>query len=646
MKWPFEKRRKKSDKRAGRPAKSRPLGIESLEERRVMATASLFNGSLFVYGTDQAETIQVRQLDGRLSVDGTQISLTAGGGQVASVGLAQVQKVVVYGQGGNDTIKLNGINSRAITLPTEIHGGAGRDTIYGGQGPDRIFGEADIDTIYGNYGDDLLDGGLGNDKLYGNNGNDLIFGDAGRDTLDGGNDDDQLFGGSDSDTLFGGYGSDWLDGGAGKDSLDGFKGNDFLYDDAVGNVIRDRTAQVTAGHLMPLGWFDMNLSDAAVRSAARAAFADPAPATMSLDRGDMLRLFSTVQGDNLVDATELADLRLIVANGAMMNMPDHVQVLSDHVLNFDPANASYQGGALGNLFAGSSGGQLSNLVNKWFRGTDHPVATGYEYHEAQGNLFVGGLWHTDIKQGAAADCYFMASLAEAARFDPSAVSNMIIVNGDGTYTVRFYYNNGTTLEADYVTVDRYLPTDANGILGFAGQGNNAANPYNELWVALVEKAYAQWNETGRSGQDRTNSYIGNGTMVPNRDGDGVTRISNGIDFGYSSLATTQITGGKTDWKEFSQTAEESFKAKFDQGSLITLATPGATYDAKFRPNHVFALTGYQMVGNTTVYRIYDPYQQEITATWKELQTNFTDWVYTAPLPQLWTLQIIHMFQAL
>ena len=65
-------------------------------------------------------------------------------------------------------------------------------------------------------------------------------------------------------------------------------------------------------------------------------------------------------------------------------------------------------------------------------------------------------------------------------------------NGDGTYTIRFY-NNGTPA---YVTVDRYLPTDSSGRPVYAWFGSNYANTTNELWVALAEKAFVEWHETG------------------------------------------------------------------------------------------------------------------------------------------------------
>src|SRR5262249_41469642 len=156
----------------------------------------------------------------------------------------------------------------------------------------------------------------------------------------------------------------------------------------------------------------------------------------------------------------------------------YVQVLSQNIVLGDSANAHYQGAALGNLAVGSTGTQLEKLVDKWFLGTDHPTASGY--HQVTGSLFgASGPLYTDIQQGGLGDCGLMSSLAEVAYRSPSTITSMFIVNGDSTYTVRFYH--GTT--ARYVTIDSQLPT------GEAGTPNG-------LWVALAEKAYAQMNEEG------------------------------------------------------------------------------------------------------------------------------------------------------
>ena len=50
-----------------------------------------------------------------------------------------------------------------------------------------------------------------------------------------------------------------------------------------------------------------------------------------------------------------------------------------------------------------------------------------------------------------------------------------------------------------------LPT-YNGTLIFADYGASYTNANNDLWIPLAEKAYAQWNETGKEGRNGTNTY--------------------------------------------------------------------------------------------------------------------------------------------
>ena len=151
---------------------------------------------------------------------------------------------------------------------------------------------------------------------------------------------------------------------------------------------------------------------------------------------------------------------------------------------------------MGNLAAGSSSAQMENLVNKWFLGLDRPTATG-AYRQVAGQLFVSGASYTDIHQGAASDCYFLSSLGEVALKNQSAITNMFVVNGDGTYTVRFFH--GST--AEYVTVDSYLPTDSGGAFLYANRGAAYNNASNELWVALVKKLMRRPTKWVGSAQD-------------------------------------------------------------------------------------------------------------------------------------------------
>jgi Ca2+-binding RTX toxin-like protein len=75
---------------------------------------------------------------------------------------------VLYGDDGNDTLTAGGSPSNGITM----YGGSGNDTLNGGAGPDTMYGSSGNDSLFGNGGDDILVGGAGNDTLAGGEAND------------------------------------------------------------------------------------------------------------------------------------------------------------------------------------------------------------------------------------------------------------------------------------------------------------------------------------------------------------------------------------------------------------------------------------------------------------------------------------------
>jgi hypothetical protein len=231
-----------------------------------------------------------------------------------------------------------------------------------------------------------------------------------------------------------------------------------------------------------------------------------------LVRTDMIALFRNAGDQGIVDATELLDLQTIVNNAVRFQMLDHVRVLSSKIAHGTIANVR---AGIGNLVGNSTLNQLERLIGKWFLGNDRPAAPGgytLTYREFKtGSLFGNDnqFSYQDVKQGYLGDCYFLASLAANAQQRPSNIREMFIDNGDGTFTVRLYgQTNGKIAgAADYLTVDRWLPTNvsANGYTGQRFAYFDEANV--GLWVALAEKAYAQFAESGVTQRDfNLNSY--------------------------------------------------------------------------------------------------------------------------------------------
>ncbi len=349
-------------------------------------------------------------------------------------------------------------------------------------------------------------------------------------------------------------------------------------------------------------WFDQHIQNTALRNEARTDFTRDG----MLTRNDMIAIFKKAEAPGVVDATELTDLRTLVSSANYLKLPDYVSDLSNKVVNGDTANAHYQGGSLGNLAAGSSATQLDDLINKWFLGSDRP-STPYTYQYANGSLFQNGISYQDVKQGAVGDCYFLAGLAETAFRSPSTIQNMFIDNGDNTYTVRFY-DNGV---ADYVTVDKYLPTTAAGTLAYANMG--ASSSAGKLWVALAEKAYAQLDESGWIGHDSSNSY-------------------QGIASGWDGYADSQITGGSATYNYLNFNAMVS---AFNAGDLMGVNSKVSGTAADIAANHAYAVVGYN--SSSQEFTLFNPWGVNggyengqlkpgtLQLSWSELTASFDGW---------------------
>ena len=318
----------------------------------------------------------------------------------------------------------------------------------------------------------------------------------------------------------------------------------------------------------------------------------------SITRNDIVSIFRETEADGVITADELTDLRTIVNNGKQLfGMADYVYVLANDIVNGNVANTT---STIGNLAAGSTGTQMEKLINKWFFGSDHPIATGYTYKYATGSLFGAGISPSDITQGSLGDCYFLSTLSSTAQKNPSAISNMFIDNGDNTYTVRFF-NNG---QADYVTVDKYIPTNFLGQFAFANYGQSPTNPTN-LWVAIAEKAYAQLAELGWSRTTATNSYsaIAGGWM-----NDAINQVTN--------LATVQNT-----------------TSSITQSQLIDLVNSNKIVTAGFVSgltnysvgygvvnNHAYSITSYNPTTGT--FHLHNPWNRVMSSGYGDVDLTY------------------------
>jgi hypothetical protein len=351
-------------------------------------------------------------------------------------------------------------------------------------------------------------------------------------------------------------------------------------------------------------------------------------ASGSITRNDMIQIFNEVAASGTVSATDFNDLKTILADASRLNMPGYVQVLSSDVIAGNTANATYQGAALGNLTAGSTAAKLNDLVGKWFLGTDLPTMdnSAYTYAPASGSLFPTTPSHTNEYQGELGDCYFISTLGMIADQNPSAIENMFINNGDGTYTVRFYggsyggsYNSDGSVSdgftggkgtADYVTVNLMLPSQG-GTFVYTDYGQSLSSASNSLWLPLAEKAYAEWNQTGNEGRDGSNTYAG-------------------IAGGWMGVVDAQVLGyNATDY--YSLTAGDQAAAidAINDHLPLTMATNSNGGDGLYG-DHAYGVIGYNASNGT--FQLYNPwgFDQPGQLTWAQLESTCAGFSIATP----------------
>lgn len=358
------------------------------------------------------------------------------------------------------------------------------------------------------------------------------------------------------------------------------------------------------------------------KNASLASLVQSLDADGSISRQDMIQILRSVANSGPVDAGELADLKYILSQATTLNIAGYVQVLAGDIINGSPANAHFQGTDLGNLAVGSSSAQFNKLIDKWFLGTDHPVLcnTSLTYKTTAGSLFPRTPSHLDEYQGMLGDCYLISALGTLADSNPTAIQNMIINNGDGTYTVRFYtgsygisgWPNGGICAgftsgvgtADYITVDSMLATSSTGMLAYANYGASCTNSANSLWIPLIEKAYAQWNETGKEGRDGTNAFAS-------------------IQGGWMATVDAQVLGYNAIDYIMTTTSKQVAVSALTAHKAVTIGTLSwsAPTNLGLYANHAYAITAYN--ASTDTFTLYNPWgsNQPGQLTWAQLQAT-------------------------
>lgn len=124
----------------------------------------------------------------------------------------------------------------------------------------------------------------------------------------------------------------------------------------------------------------------------------------------------------------------------------------------------------------------------------HKGNAQYQFHEIAAHLFEKGnvdaldIDPNDVQQGQIGDCYFMSAISAVAQANPEAIRKLIKDNGDGTYDVTLYAKKDKlSLTPQVVKIRPEFPTNPDGSPLYADMGDK------ELWVMILEKAYAKLN---------------------------------------------------------------------------------------------------------------------------------------------------------
>ena len=197
-----------------------------------------------------------------------------------------------------------------------------------------------------------------------------------------------------------------------------------------------------------------------------------------------------------------------------------------------------------------------------------------------GRLFQDGTGPADVVQGKAGDCYLLTVLTSLGRNHRHLLESAVTPLGDGTYKVRFFQKDAQGQQQPvYVRVDGQLPFRGN-VARYARSPNQ-----RELWVAVVEKAYAKW----KGGYEA----IGRG--------------------GFPGDVMTELTGRPSTFRWIEPTddptqAYERFKAALDEGKIVNIGTPD---DRALPPGlvkgHAYAVLGVEEKDGQRVLLLRNPW---------------------------------------
>ena len=415
---------------------------------------------------------------------------------------------------------------------------------------------------------------------------------------------------------------------------------------------RDSDTQVTAG-------WTTSLKTTSIATAVNLATAGSSPSGTKLTHSEAVGIVkaaidaATAGGTGKVGSAIVEDLRALASRGDNLftstdltgKESGYLSYVFDKLANTSKANNFFTGGlttakALGNLTADSPVADLALLRDKWLLGLDmpnpttegdtaNPAATaGTGTYASFSGVLVDSLGFNfeDVRQGSMGDCYLLAAAAGIAQVETFAkTSNLPAVaryttafeqtftanpNTDlsPTWGVRFYDNQG---QAHWATVNNQFVVKG----GAEGTPAYAKTPVGkegqqELWVALLEKAYAQSNALGIFGRDRSeNTFF----TIEGGMGDPVASLMGGTLTRYvADSGATRVTEVSFTTPEKSEPEQLSlYKSAINEGKFLWVASfYSATPDGGpdwYKGHAYIAFDANPTDPNNDTVKIYNPW---------------------------------------
>jgi len=240
------------------------------------------------------------------------------------------------------------------------------------------------------------------------------------------------------------------------------------------------------------------------------------------------------------------------------------------------------------------------VVNKWSRPEEVVREQGLH---SRPRLFAGPANPSDVCQGRLGDCWFLSAVAVLT--EASRISDVIVTpefNEEGIYTVRFCIQG----EWVPVVVDDWIPCEGRGKPAFA-----TSRKGNELWVSILEKAYAKLHGS----YEALEGGVVQDALVDLTGGAGEE-----IDMFHESSQLDLVSGRL--WFQLQRFKQEGFLlgAGSPSGSDVHVSSSGIVQ------GHGYSLLQVREVDGHKLVQIRNPWANEVewNGPWSDMSPEWTD----------------------